>query len=49
MPQFLLQRGHFCEGGDSDLKTMFHLRLFYTEIAIMTDTQNIFSVARLTW
>lgn len=49
MPQFLLQRGHFCEDGEFDLKTMFHLRLFYTEIAIMTDIQNIFSVARLTW
>lgn len=49
MPQFLLQRGHFCEGGEFDLKTMFHLRLFYTEIAIMTDIQNICSVSRLIW
>lgn len=48
MPQFLLQRGHYCKGGESDLKTMFRLRLFYTEIAIMTDIQNIFSVAKLT-
>lgn len=49
MPQFLLQRGNFCEGGELISKTMFHLRLFYTEIAIMTDIQNIFSVARLTY
>lgn len=39
----------FVRVGGFELKTMFHLRLFYTEIAIMTDIQNIFSVARLTW
>lgn len=49
LPQFLLQCGHFCEGREFDLKTMFHLRLFYTEIAIMTDIQNICSVSRLIW
>jgi hypothetical protein len=47
MPPFLLQRGQFCEGGESALKTMFHLRLFYTEIAIITDIQNI--VVLFTW
>ena len=36
MPQFLLQRGHFVRVGSLISKT-FHLRLFYTEIAIMTD------------
>lgn len=47
MPQFLLRSGHFCEGREFDLQTMFHLRLFYIEIAIMIDTQNICSVSRL--